>query len=246
MLRVNCSQLPDICNLWTGVVSCLRYRFVWTRKASLHLPLSLMASLCVSLRPHRPEQEDHRVPDDRRHRPRQLRLRDAGGGRHARGVWLGNVLQTDPHPDRAAEQRPQRTLRVSAIIFDTFDIISRLSHCAMSAHICDTSWPRVSWIPQLSVLASHCFESTGLKTLIIHWRGLPLALHCFYTRTNLLLDLGVAWDRQRQRCSLWLIVFKALDYICVPAVSQTMHFFSPSVQFIQICSFWNGRSWKPP
>lgn len=113
MLRVNCSQLPDISNLWAGVVSSLRYRFVWTRKAPLHHPLSLMASLCVSLRSHRPEQEDHRVPDDRRHRPRQLRLRHSGGGRHARGVWLGNVLQTDPHPSRAAGGRPHRTLRVS-------------------------------------------------------------------------------------------------------------------------------------
>ncbi|XP_051902152.1 uncharacterized protein LOC127587763 isoform X2 [Hippocampus zosterae] len=66
----------------------------------------------AATRPNRPEPEDHRVPDDRRDRPRQLWLRDASGRRHARGLRLGDVLQAHPHPRPPAEGRPQRALRV--------------------------------------------------------------------------------------------------------------------------------------
>lgn len=73
----------------------------------------------LSVRPNRPEQEDHRVPNDRRDRPWQLWLRDTGRRRHARGVWLGNVLQANTHPSGAAEGRPQWTLWVSSAAHDT-------------------------------------------------------------------------------------------------------------------------------
>lgn len=53
------------------------------------------------------------MSDDRRNRPRQLRLRHSGGRRHARSVRLGDVLQTDSDPSRDAGGRPQSTLRVS-------------------------------------------------------------------------------------------------------------------------------------
>lgn len=81
--------------------------FFLTESNINHLPPS------VSLRPNRSEQEDHCVSDDWCDRPRQLRVRHTGGGRHARGVRLGNVLQTNTHPSRAAEGRPQWTLWVS-------------------------------------------------------------------------------------------------------------------------------------
>lgn len=72
-----------------------------------------------SVRPNRPEQEDHRVPDDRRDRPWQLWLWDTGRRRHARGIWLGDVLQAYTHPSGAAEGRPQWTLWVSSAAHDT-------------------------------------------------------------------------------------------------------------------------------
>lgn len=62
-----------------------------------------------TLRPNRPEQEEHRLSDDRRHRPRQFWLRHSSGRRHARGIRLGDVLQTPSHPSRDAEGRPQST-----------------------------------------------------------------------------------------------------------------------------------------
>lgn len=69
--------------------------------------------ILIPLRPDRPEQEEHRVSDDRRDRPRQLWLRHPGGRRHARGVRLGDVLQTHSHPVRDAAGGPQPALRVS-------------------------------------------------------------------------------------------------------------------------------------
>lgn len=71
------------------------------------------------VRPNCPEQEDHRVPDDRRDRPWQLWLWDTGRRRHARGIWLGDVLQAYTHPSGAAEGRPQWTLWVSSAAHDT-------------------------------------------------------------------------------------------------------------------------------
>lgn len=96
---------PCICLLWT--FRRKKNSFYLTEPKIKFLPPS------VSFRPNRPEQEDYRVSNDWRDQPRQFRLWHSGRGRHARGVWLGNVLQTNSHSSRAAEGRPQWTLWVS-------------------------------------------------------------------------------------------------------------------------------------
>lgn len=122
-------------------------------------------------RPNRPEQEDHRLPDDRRHRPRQFRLRNAGGRRHARGFRLGNVLQTDPHPSTTAEARPKWALRVSGVILDTshsvffieiFFTIIRLCHEWI--HL----WDKWGWRPFIWAFCQLFSVQVHSYTCIVH------------------------------------------------------------------------------
>lgn len=187
MLWFEWSQLPDICNLWRGVVSSFRLLGGkdWKRleTTSLHPLLSLTAAPCVS------QTELPRTGRPSCARWSMWSTMTTLATRHRQGTPCGGHLTgkctTSGYPSLKSCRRmtPVNPLSECSHFWHIWHLQSGWSFCAMSAYICDTGGPSVSWKPltgcvgttqnpQSSVcgflnvhaLCQHCPASTFIKT----------------------------------------------------------------------------------
>lgn len=183
MLWFKCSQLPDICNLWRGVVSSFRHCLVAKiGKDWKPLLYTLYCHPCVS-----------QTESPRTGRPSCVRwsmwsTMTTSATRHRQGTPCGGHLTgkctTSGYPSLKSCRRmtPVNPLSECSHFWHIWRLQSGWSFCAMSACICDTGGPSVSWKPltgcvgttqnpQSSVCGFLNVHAAGLGTKLVIFKG---------------------------------------------------------------------------